>query len=240
MPTTNLRGVLSMLAAVTAFSVLDVTMKRLVETYPAMQVTFMRGAASLPFLIGATAMFGRWRDLVPKRWPLHIVRGALAVAVLWFFVYAVSRLSLADTYTIFMSAPLLITALSVPMLGEHVGGRRWIAVLVGLVGVVIVLQPSGTGFVTLGGLAALASAVGYALNAITIRVMTRTETSVATVMWPLLLLTLISGVGSVSGWVPLHGEHWWWIAVMGLSGELGQYFITEAFRHAPLPVVAPL
>lgn len=240
MPTTNVRGILSMLAAVTAFSVLDVTMKRMAETYPPMQVTFLRGAASLPFLLGATAMFGRWRNLVPQRWPLHIVRGLLSVSTLWFFVYAVGHLSLADTYTIFMSAPLLITALSVPMLGEHVGWRRWIAVLVGLVGVVFVLKPSGTSFVTIGGLAALASAIGYALNAITIRILTRTDTSAATVLWSLVLLTLISGVMAIGAWVPLNGEHWLWIAGMGLSGALGQYFITEAFRHAPPPVVAPL
>jgi drug/metabolite transporter (DMT)-like permease len=240
MPTTNIRGILSMLAAVTAFSVLDVTMKRMVETYPPMQVTFLRGAASLPFLLGATALFGKWRNLLPRRWQLHVVRGVLSVSTLWFFVYAVGQLSLADTYTIFMSAPLLITALSVPMLGEHVGWRRWIAVLVGLVGVVIVLKPSGTGFGTIGGLAALASAVGYALNAITIRVLTRTDTSAATVLWSLVLLTLISGVMAIGAWVPLNGEHWMWIAGMGLSGALGQYFITEAFRHAPPPVVAPL
>jgi drug/metabolite transporter (DMT)-like permease len=240
MPTTNVRGILAMLAAVTAFSVMDVTMKRLVETYPAMQVTFLRGAASLPFLLGATALFGKWADLRPRRWPLHIVRGLLSVSTLWFFIWAVGQLSLADTYTIFMSAPLLITALSVPMLGEHVGWRRWIAVLVGLVGVLFVLQPSGTGFGTLGGLAALASAVGYALNAITIRVLTRTDTSAATVLWSLLLMTAISGAASVGTWVPLHNEHWLLIAAMGLTGAVGQYFITEAFRHAPPPVVAPL
>jgi drug/metabolite transporter (DMT)-like permease len=211
-----------------------------VETYPPMQVTFLRGAASLPFLLGATALFGKWRNLLPRRWQLHVVRGVLSVSTLWFFVYAVGQLSLADTYTIFMSAPLLITALSVPMLGEHVGWRRWIAVLVGLVGVVIVLKPSGTGLGTIGGLAALASAVGYALNAITIRVLTRTDTSAATVLWSLVLLTLISGVMAIGSWVPLNGEHWMWIAGMGLSGALGQYFITEAFRHAPPPVVAPL
>jgi drug/metabolite transporter (DMT)-like permease len=240
MPTTNVRGILAMLAAVTAFSVMDVTMKRLVETYPAMQVTFLRGAASLPFLLGATALFGRWSDLRPRRWQLHIVRGLLSVSTLWFFIWAVGQLSLADTYTIFMSAPLLITALSVPMLGEHVGWRRWVAVLVGLVGVLFVLKPSGTGFGTLGGLAALASAVGYALNAITIRVLTRTDTSAATVLWSLVLMTAISGVASVGAWVPLHSEHWLLIAGMGLTGAFGQYFITEAFRHAPPPVVAPL
>src|SRR5688572_17061558 len=105
MPTTNLRGIFSMLAAVTTFAVMDVLMKRLVEEYPAMQVTFLRGAASLPFLLAATALFGRWRDLLAKRWHLHVMRGFLSVGLLWCFVYAMGQLSLANAYTIFMSAP---------------------------------------------------------------------------------------------------------------------------------------
>jgi drug/metabolite transporter (DMT)-like permease len=237
---TNLRGIVTMFAAVAAFSVLDVTMKRLVEVYPVMQVTFMRGAASLPFLVGATVLFGRWSDLKPRRWSLHLVRGFLSVATLWFFVYAVSLLSLADAYAIFMSAPLLITALSGPVLGEHVGWHRWLAVLVGLAGVIIVLRPTGASLGTIGGLAAIAAAIGYALSVLTIRILSRTDTSAATVMWSLLLLTIISGLLAVAGWRPVYWEHWGWIAGMGLSGALGQYLITEAFRRAPAPVIAPL
>ena len=205
-----------------------------------MQVTFLRGAASLPLLLAANAVFGRWRDLVPKRWRLHVLRGFLSVALLWCFVYAVSQLSLANAYTIFMSAPLLITALSVPMLGEHVGWRQWIAVFVGLAGVIVVLKPSGSGLVTIGGLAALASAIGYSLNAITIRILTRTDTSAATVFWSLMFLTIISGLLASVRWVPVQWDHWYLIAGLGLSGAAGQYFITEAFRLAPPPVVAPL
>ena len=175
-----------MLAAVTTFSVMDVLLKTLSEDYPAMQVTFLRGAASLPLLLGANAVFGRWRDLVAKRWHLHVMRGFLSVALLWCFVYAVSQLSLANAYSIFMSAPLLITALSVLMLGERVGWRQWLAIFVGLAGVIIVLKPTGGGLVTIGGLAALASAAGYALNAITIRILTRTDSSAATVFWSVL------------------------------------------------------
>jgi drug/metabolite transporter (DMT)-like permease len=240
MPTTNLRGILSMLAAVTTFAVMDVLLKKLVEHYPAMQVAFLRGAASLPLLLAANAAFGRWRDLVPNRWRLHVLRGFLSVALLWCFVYAVSQLSLASAYTIFMSAPLLITALSVPMLGERVGWRQWLAVLVGLAGVIIVLKPTGTGLVTLGGLAALASAIGYALNAITIRILTRTDSSAATVFWSLLFLTIIAGLAAGVSWVPVLWDHWYLIVGLGISGALGQYFITEAFRLAPPPVVAPL
>jgi drug/metabolite transporter (DMT)-like permease len=240
MPTTNLRGILAMLAAVTTFSVMDVMLKRLVEHYPAMQVAFLRGASSLPLLLAANAAFGSWRELRPKRWSLHVLRGFLSVALLWFFVYAVSQLSLGDTYAIFMSAPLLITALSVPMLGERVGWPQWLAVLAGLVGVLIVLKPSGTGLVTLGGLAALASAFGYALNAITIRIITRTDSSAATVFWSMFFLAAISGVAASARWEPLQADHWYLIVGLGITGSLGQYFITEAFRLAAPPVVAPL
>ncbi len=240
MPTNNLRGILWMLAAVTTFAVMDVLLKRLSEHYPAMQVAFLRGAAALPLLLAANAVFGRWSDLKPKRWGLHVLRGFLSVALLWCFVYAVSQLSLTNAYAIFMSAPLLITALSVPMLGERVGWQQWIAVFVGLIGVLVVLKPTGAGLVTIGGLAALASAIGYALNAITIRILIRTDTSVATVVWSIVFLTLISGVIVSTRWVPVPWEHWPLIVGLGISGALGQYFITEAFRLAAPPVVAPL
>lgn len=229
-----------MLGAVAAFSMMDVTMKHLVATYPPMQVTFLRGIASLPLLIAAVGLFGSWRNLVPNRWGLHLLRGVLSVMTLWTFIFAVRDLSLADAYTIFMSAPLLITALSMPLLGEHVGPRRWLAVLVGLCGVVLVLKPSGAQWITLGGFAALASALGYALNALTIRILSRTDSGAATVVWAITVMTLISGVASIEGWVPLEAQDWPWIIGLGIAGALGQYFITEAFRRAPPPVVAPL
>lgn len=240
MPTTNRRGIVAMLAAVTTFAVMDVLLKTLVEHYPAMQVTFLRGIASMPLLLAANAVFGRWRDLAPRRWPLHLLRAFLSVTLLWCFVYAVSELSLANAYAIFMSAPLLITALSVPMLHEHVGWRQWLAVFVGLAGVIIVLEPAAAGLVTIGGLAALASAVSYALNAMTTRILTRTDTSAAIVFWSLLLLTLFSGVAASLRWVPVQWDHWYLIAGLGLTGAVSQYFITEAFRLAPPSVVAPL
>jgi drug/metabolite transporter (DMT)-like permease len=236
----SLRGILSMLAAVAAFAIMDVSIKRLVETYPAIQVTFLRGFASIPFLLAGTALFGRWSDLIPRRWKLHVVRGVLAAAVLWLFVYAVKLLSLGDAYSIFMSAPLLITALSVPLLHERVGWRRWLAVIVGLIGVLVILKPSGNQWVSLGGLAAFAAALGYAVNAITIRILQRTDTGAATIIWSLLVLTLISGAFSISGWLPIRVQDAGWILSLGVSGAMGQYLITYAFRSAAPSVLAPL
>lgn len=240
MQSSNLRGILSMIVAVAAFSVMDVTMKRLVETYSPMQVTFLRATASLPFLLLATGLWGRWRDIVPKRIGLHLLRGCIGVAMLWLFVYAVRFLSLADAYTIYMSAPLLITALAVPFLGERVGWRRWLAVIVGLIGVIVVLKPSGAGFITIGGLAALLSAVLYAISAITIRILSRTDTGAAIIFWVLLFIALFSGAFALFEWTPLQREHGWLILGVGLSGAIGQHFITYAFRQASPAVVAPI
>lgn len=234
-----------MLAAVATFSVMDLSMKRLAETYPAMQVTFIRGLASLPFILIATMWFGRWQDLKANRWVLHLLRGVLQVTTLYFFVYAVSRLSLANAYTIFMSAPLLITALSVPFFGERVGWHRWLAVVVGMIGVLVVVRPSSDGMelgemAILGALAAIASAATYALGALLIRVLQPTETSAATMFWALSLTAAFAGILSIAGWVPVLWDHWHWIALIGLSGAIGQHFLTEAFRLAAPSVVAPL
>lgn len=234
-----------MLAAVATFAVMDLGMKRLSETYPAMQVTFIRAAASLPFILLVTGWFGRWRELVPNRWRLHLLRAVLQVIALYFFVYAVNRLSLANTYTIFMSAPLLITALSVPFFGERVGWHRWLAIVVGMIGVLVVLRPSGEGvapgsLAILGGLAALAAAAAYALGVLMIRVLSLTETSAATLFWVLAFTALFAGLLAIAGWVPVRWDHWWWIFIVGLSGALGQHFITEAFRLASPPTIAPL
>jgi drug/metabolite transporter (DMT)-like permease len=237
----NLRGVLLMLAAVAVFAVMDVALKRLVESYSALQVTCLRGIASLPLLLAALAAFGRLRDLVPQRWGLHAIRALLGVITLWSFVYSLSILSLADAYAIFMCAPLLITALSVPMLGDRVDGRRWLAVCAGMAGVLAVLRPSGTGLLTLGGLAALTAALGYALSAITIRILARTDTGAATVVWSLLGLTIISGIAASPDWQPLQWQpHWLWIVLLGITGAAGQYLLTQAFRRATPLVIAPL
>lgn len=234
-----------MLAAVAAFGVLDVCMKRMAETYPAMQVTFLRGVLSLPFILLAVGWSRRWRDLKPNRWGLHLLRGILQVATLYGFIYAVSQLSLANAYTIFMSAPLLITALSVPFFGERVGWHRWLAVVVGMIGVLVVVRPGAAGTETgelalLGFLAAIGSALAYALGVLLIRVLQPTETSAATMFWALSLTALVAGAISSTQWVLVLWDHWYWLALMGFSGALGQHFLTEAFRLAAPSVVAPL
>lgn len=235
----RLRGIGSMLLAVAFFAGMDGVLKLFAASYPPLEVAALRGAASLPYLLMLFAYTGSWRQLRPVNWKLHLGRGVLALVMLSGFIYAVGQLSLADAYAIFFVAPLFVTALSVPMLGEHVGWRRWLAISTGLIGVLWMLQPGSTRLSLIGAVGALVAAVAYAGSAITARMLTRTDSTASMVFWFLVLLTVFAGLLAWPDWVPLRREHWLWLALLGLLGAFGQHFITDAFRFAPASVVAP-
>jgi drug/metabolite transporter (DMT)-like permease len=239
-PSSNLRGVLSMLGAVLLFSVMDSCMKLLAPHYPAMQVTALRGLCSLPLVCAWVLLGGGPRQLLRVRWSLHLLRGVLAVLMLAAFVFALKYMPLAEAYALFFIAPLLITALAVPLLGEQVGWRRWCAIAVGLAGTVVVLRPSGAGMVSIGGLAVLGAALAYAVSAIAVRVLGRSDSTQSMVFWLLLMLSVFATAAAWPHWVPLQRGHWIVLAVLGVTGALGQWGITEAFRRSPASVIAPL
>ena len=233
------RGIAAMIAAVALFSAMDALMKLLVERYPPLQVTTLRGLASLPFLLLPFFIHRRWHRLGTRHWQWHAVRGAIGVVMLASFIFAVKQLSLADTYSIFMCAPLLIAALSVPVLREHVAAGQWVAIGIGLAGVLVMLHPSGAGWTTLGGLAAVLSAVCYAVSAIALRVMSRSETNESLVFYFTLVLTIGAGLLALPGWRSMLVSDLPLIVGVGFLGATAQHLITEAFRSAPASVVAP-
>jgi drug/metabolite transporter (DMT)-like permease len=233
------RGIAAMIGAVFCFSLMDASLKQLTLTYTVAQVGFFRGAAALPLVLAITAVRGEWSLLIPARPWLHVLRGLMTVVTLYAFVYSVSVLSMAEAYSIFLVAPLIVTALSVPLLREQVGWRRWVAIGVGLVGALIMLRPSGAGLMTMGAAAALISAFTYALGAILIRVASKTDSASATVFWTLLILTIVSGLMSVHEWVDFRAEHWTIIVVIAITGTAGQILLTHAFRSCAAGVIAP-
>lgn len=235
----NLRGIVAMLLAVGLFSLMDGGMKHLSGHYPPMQVAAIRGLSSLPLVLLWVLATGAAASLLRVRWPLHLLRGALSIMMLATFAYALSRMPLSGAYALFFVAPLLITALSVPLLGEKVGPRRWAAIAVGLLGVLVVLRPTGEGVFTWAGLAVLLAATGYALSAITVRVLHRTDSSQSMVFWMLTMTAAGAGALAWPEWVPLQSGDAWVIAGVGLAGFLGQVAITEAFRSGEASVVAP-
>lgn len=236
----NVSAALAMLAAVGLFSLMDAGLKLLSARYPPLQVAALRGAASLPFVLAWALTTVAARTLLRVRWPLHLLRGALAVMMMAAFVYAVRVLPLSTAYSIFFVAPLLITALSVPILRERVGPRRWTAIAIGLLGVLVVLRPAGTGTLSLAGLAILVAACAYAASAVTVRVLGRSDSTQAMVLWVMVLLSLGAGALAAPGWIAIRAADWLPIGGVGLAGALGQVAITEAFRRGEASLIAPL
>jgi drug/metabolite transporter (DMT)-like permease len=235
----SLKAIVFMLAAVAAFSGMDTLLKLLSTHYPPMEVVALRGASSVPFMLLPLIVMGRLNALKPVRIGMHFLRGVLMLFVLVAFVYAVRVLSLADAYAIFLAAPLIVTALSVPLLGEQVGWRRWVAICVGLIGVITMLKPSASSLVSLGAVAALLSATGYAFNAVALRIITRTDTTASVVFWMIGLMTVIAVCIAAPHWIAIRREDWILLAAIGLFSSIAQHLLTEAFRNAPPSVVAP-
>ncbi len=229
-----------MIAAVACFSLMDAGMKQLSTGYPSLQVTFLRGAASLPFVLVWVLASAGPRSLVPRRWTLHLLRGVLGMVMIGCFVFALRDLPLSTAYSIYFVAPLLVAALSVPLLGERVGPRRWVAIGIGLLGVIVVLRPGVQGFISIPGLMVLAAATAYAIAAITVSLLTRTDTSQSMVVWFLVIMAIGAGLLAWPDWVPLRLADAPLVAGMGLAGALGQIALTRAFQLGEASMIAPL
>lgn len=235
----NVKGAVVMVIAVGSLALMDACMKSLSAAYPPMQVAALRALSSLPFIaawIGATGGFAQLRRV---RFGLHVFRAGINIVTLWAFIFGVSGLPLSEAYAIFFAAPLFITALAVPLLGERVEWQRWAAIIVGLSGVVIVLRPTGSGVVSLAGLSILFAALGYAISAITTRVLGRTDTTQSMVFWVLALMAAGASALALPQWRPIETSHWLPILGMAITGSVGQWALTEAFRIGEASFLAP-
>ena len=229
-----------MFIAVAAFSWMDALLKIFSAHYPPLQVSAMRALASIPFVVLPLWWRSALHELRPVRIELHLLRGVLGIVMLATFVYALREASLASVYSVYMGAPLLIAALATWLLGERADRRQWLAIGVGFVGVLVILKPSPGGLPLLAGLVAVLSALCYASAAITARVLTRSDRSPAMVLSFLVVVAVGASVAAAGSWVALRDTDWILLTCVGLTGAIGQHYITEAFRHAPASTVAPI
>ncbi len=236
----RLRGIAYMVSAVFVFSIMDSLLKRLSGHYGPLQISCLRCVSSWLFLLLPITWQKNWGELRPRNPPLHLFRAVLGVGMLASFIFAVHRLSMAQTYSLFLAAPLLMTALSVPIHGEKVTGKRWLAIVVGLGGVLVILQPWGKGSISLiAACAAAAAATCYSLSALTVRTLGRSNSSMSMVFWYLLLVGISAGLLALGDWRPVQAADWVWLIGIGVTGALGQMWLTDAFRRAPPAVVGP-
>lgn len=164
----TIRGISLLVTALLIFTVQDAGVKYLTERYEVIQILTWRIMAVV-LILGCIAQYKHgWRFLKTHRWPLMFLRGALAFAAFTNYYFALSYLPLADAATVYMTAPLFVTALSVPLLGERVGIRRWLAVITGFAAVVFMLNP-GSGLFQPITMLPLASALFYSFIPIVTR-----------------------------------------------------------------------
>jgi drug/metabolite transporter (DMT)-like permease len=220
------------------FSMMDALIKWLSASYSIPQLVVFNALFALIPIALLIVRRGGLRQLRTGRLGLHILRGTLGMLGSFLAFSAYSRLPLADAYAIIFATPLLITALSVPILGEAVGWRRWSAVVVGFVGVLIMLRP-GVAPIGAGSLAALGAACASACAILLVRKLSVTETTTSIAFYSsLTVLVLMSALFGHSFVVPGIFD----LALMAGSGLLGGsalLILIAAYRRSPAALVAP-
>ncbi|KAF0676002.1 DMT family transporter [Profundibacterium mesophilum] len=235
----NLRGALLALCAFAIFALHDVAVKVLGARYAPFQIIFFSVLMGFPL---ATIMLMRDATAGHLR-PVHpwwtALRTLAAVTTGFCAFYAFSVLPMAQTYAIIFAAPLLITVLSIPVLGERVGAHRWVAVLVGLAGVFTVLRP-GTESLQLGHLAALGAAIGSATTSVVVRKIGKDERSAVLMLYPMVANFLVMAAILPFVYVPMP------LVDLGLAGVIASFgfaaslLIILAYRHSDAAIVAPM
>lgn len=235
----NIRGACFALIAFAIYSGHDVVVKILGGFYSPVQIIFFSVMFSFPlvmFLLIRDPIDGNLRPRHPW-WTL--LRTASTVVTALSAFYAFSVLPMAQTYAILFATPLFITLLAIPILGEKIGIRRGLAIVVGLCGVLIVLRPGGAEL-TLGHAAALLSACCSSLASVIVRRIGKEERSVVLVLYPMMANFILLGAALPFVYRPMPIEHLGLVSVIAIGGFAGLLLVIGAYRAAEAAIVAPM
>ncbi len=232
------RGILTICGGVAFLVLNDAIAKLLTDRYDPIQIIFLRNLIAVPMIVAAVIVLRGSHALRTRHPGLHALRGLLILLGAYLYFTSLRFLPLAEATALIFSAPIFITALSVPLLGEAVGWRRWGAVLLGFIGVVIVVQPGAAGF-QLAALLPVAAAVLYSLFMISARWVGPTEGLWTMMLFVMLFPMLYAAPFALWAWVPVQAQDLWLFVAIAIFGSLGITLIGQAFRLAPAAVVAP-
>ena len=236
--TPRMTGILLMVASMVVFTLLDATAKHLVQTLPPAVAVFGRYGVAFFLSLAVIMRKGGPQLLLTSHPALQVLRGVLLMGATILNFIAVMYLQLAQTAAIFFTIPLWVCALSMPLLGEKVGLRRWIAVAVGFMGVLVIMRPGTDSFHWAMLLSVGSSFCGAIYNIVTRKVggRDRAETS----------LFYVGLIGALAAAVPLpfvwktpEGLQWLLVGFLGLAGTTGHFMLIQAHRLAPASVLAP-
>jgi drug/metabolite transporter (DMT)-like permease len=230
-------GILMMLLGMSLFTFNDALGKWLVTDYAVGMLLAIRSLFGAILLAPLIARAGLRSVFAVKRLPLHLVRVGCVAGEVALFYWAVRSLPLADVMTIYMAAPLIVTALSVPLLGEKVGWRRWAAVLVGFAGVVLVLNPTGS-FDPVPSLVALAGATVFSLGMITTRLL-RADGNLTLVSFQTFGTGILGAATLPAVWTPPGVMDFVLLGALGVVALGGHAAMNRSLQISPAAVVVP-
>lgn len=228
-----------LLGAMLVFTTMDGLAKVLaVQGMPPERIILLRYVVVLMLL--TPAIFWHWdsRPLSTTRPVLHILRGVLLIASATLFVYALRSLPLETATAISFAAPLYVTALSVPLLGERVGPRRWAAVIIGFCGVLVMLRP-GTDQFQLAMLIPLVSSLCWAIGLIITRAMRGRESPMTILIWSTVSGFIVIFPLGIAEWEPPSRAQAGLLVAIGCCHAAGQYLTIRAFMLASASILAP-
>jgi drug/metabolite transporter (DMT)-like permease len=231
-------GIALIVLTVGLFATMDTIAKWLCLFYPVVQVVWARYTFNLVALLPVLAQRGPRAALRTTRPGLQIARGVLLLASTGFFFAALSLIPIATAASIGFVGPLLVVALSAIILKEKVGPRRWTAVGVGFVGVLIIIRP-GVGDASWAMLLPLATAVCFAAFQIVTRILARSDDGTTTLVWSSGVGALLVNLAVPFAWVTPEAWHWIPLVVVGALGALSHWVLILAYDRAPASVLAP-
>ena len=235
----NGRGIVLVLCAFFVFGIQDGLTKHVTQSISISQMLLVRFAVFAAFITLWVHRRGGVRAAARSKRPFsQIVRSSLLLAEIGVFAYALKFLPIADVHSVFAAAPLIVTALSAPLLGEPVGPRRWAAVLVGFMGVLVILRP-GTGAIEPAALVALGAAFMFALYIIMTRKISTvdsSETSLFYLGWTGFAIMAVIGPFYWE-WPDLDG--WIFLLALSIAAIVGHTLFTMALQAAPAAVLQP-
>ncbi len=229
-----------MLLSMLLFTLMDASVKWLGATYPTAQIMFFRCAVALVPVIVIVYLRGGIGVLRTRQKRLHLLRSTLGVGAMGFAFYAFSLMPLAEAISILHTAPLFMTALSVLILRERVGPRRWSAVLLGFIGMLIVVRP-GAGMLESGSLYMLTAAFLIGCTTIIIRHLGKIDDPVCITFY-FTVTGLIVSIGGMllQGWQQPPPAELLLLVMVGLFGGMAQYLMTLSYRYLAVGILAPL
>jgi drug/metabolite transporter (DMT)-like permease len=233
-------GVVFMLLGMALYPISDAFVKHLMGTYAVSQTIFLRSLTRIcPLLIAVLMQGGFKKILATSQYRLHALRLGVNLAYTYAFMFAFSAASLTSIYTLSYASPFFMILLSSILLKEKAGKEKWLAVFVGLIGVLIAVRP-GSGLFEVAALTVLFACFLGALNKILMRRLAITEHSLAIATYPNIVMILATFPFLVFSWQPMPLHHWICFFIVGLLTAAGQYAIAQALRFAQGSTLAPI